>query len=609
MAEQLFIPPATLIALGQNYPPGTRHAAMFEIAMPLIGNGHNDQAVFQILRSKFSDEDKSDEEIASVINWCKEKGPTPSVPTEGKVYQLKPVKKEKPKITTESARQLVDEILGEDKLTPDQISKRSPLEIPELSQQGQALFSSLYSDSDCVNIVCDYTISEKGKANPKGGGKTLLRDEWISYINEKGVPQSKAGAWIRPNPCAKIGTGKGESVQDSDITQFRFMLVESDILSIEQQLGLYAIWKLPVACVVMSGGDSAHCWLRLDSPDAETYRATVKKILDVLAPLGFDQSNKNPSRLSRLAGAKRVIGAFGEGLQRLLYLNPSVEPKIDLDALQKQLRPKAPQFPLRQQVLDSVSRYEHTFENRGKTGVPTGIPSFDRKTGGLKKGNFVIIAAETNVGKTTLALNMMNHAMSHGIRTALFSFEMDSGEVIDQLFSMNYNIDRNVFNTGDFTERDLMTLTGKVGEMSKKPLHLFDDPGLGLEQMEEECLKIQDLGLIVVDYIQLVNVIGFRDNREQQVASISKFLKRLAKKCGVPVIALSQLNDEGRMRESRAIAHDANIVIILEEGDGGLVAKVTKGRGIPKGDYLLNFIAQYCKINEQSRIREEDIPR
>ena len=117
----------------------------------------------------------------------------------------------------------------------------------------------------------------------------------------------------------------GRGIADTNITAFRYALLESDALPMELQLALFARLPLPIAAVLSSGGRSYHAWVRVDAADAATYRKIVSRLLQMLAQFAVDAKNKNPSRLSRLPGAKRIIGAVGDGVQRLLYLNPNPE--------------------------------------------------------------------------------------------------------------------------------------------------------------------------------------------------------------------------------------------------------------------------------------------
>lgn len=173
----------------------------------------------------------------------------------------------------------------------------------------------LYHPDERINFVTTYAEKD-GKARPAGVGETLERDDFIA-LHSKGVPSSKAGGWLRMNPV------NGQGVTDANVTAYRFALLESDCVPLELQLSLWARLPLPVACIMSSGGKSFHCWIHVDAGSADEYRASVSRMLALLHRFGADGKNKNPSRLSRLPGAQRIIGAEGDGRQRLLYLNPN----------------------------------------------------------------------------------------------------------------------------------------------------------------------------------------------------------------------------------------------------------------------------------------------
>lgn len=177
------------------------------------------------------------------------------------------------------------------------------------------MLAALYAPEERVNIVTDYLVDEDGKASPTGYGATLTRAEWVLRIAAHGPPEDKAGAWFRMNPL------DGKGIGDSNVTSFRFALLECDKIPVELQLSLYAKLPLPIAAIYTSGGRSIHALIKVDADCADEYRSTVKRMLELLSRFGADTKNKNPSRLSRLPGAQRIIGAEGDGMQRLLYLN------------------------------------------------------------------------------------------------------------------------------------------------------------------------------------------------------------------------------------------------------------------------------------------------
>ena len=178
----------------------------------------------------------------------------------------------------------------------------------------------LYRPGELLNFVTEFTTETdaagKVKARPMGKGRTAERDALVTEWEQRGVEGSEAGGWLRMNPV------DGQGIADANVTAFRFALLECDTLPLELQLALFAKLPLPIAAILSSGGRSVHAWVKVDAPDADDYRATVARMLAILGRLGVDGKNKNPSRLSRLPGARRVIGAVGDGVQRLLYLNP-----------------------------------------------------------------------------------------------------------------------------------------------------------------------------------------------------------------------------------------------------------------------------------------------
>jgi hypothetical protein len=198
----------------------------------------------------------------------------------------------------------------------------SPLQPPEDGRgDGALLVSSLYQPGELVNYVTDFIeeADQTGvvKARPRGKGITLERDELVARLNITRPDASRAGGWLRMNPV------DGRGIADANVAAWRFALLESDELPTELQLALFVRLPLPIAALISSGSRSIHAWVRMDARDEAEYRGGVARMLDLLDRFGVDGKNKNPSRLSRLPGVRRVIGAVGDGRQRLIYLNPN----------------------------------------------------------------------------------------------------------------------------------------------------------------------------------------------------------------------------------------------------------------------------------------------
>jgi hypothetical protein len=302
---------------------------MLKLALALLGAGLTPAAVFVQLRDMY-EPDVSDREIRDIIAWAASKNPQPCghLRKIGNFSTRNPLRLATPqRLTAEQAVSNAENWLGDfrcDECDLWHVSPWRPLE--DWRVDALMLFAALYNKSDFINVVAEFTIERhkdgKQKANPNGAGRTLLRDDWMRVIRDNGVPQSEAGAWIRPNPVKQHCGGTSGAPCDSDVTSYRICLLESDDLPFDLQVSLWARLPLPIAAIIDSGGRSAHAWVMLDCSAAEEYRRKVNRIFTLLAQFGVCQHNKNPSRLSRLPGAQRSIGKREDGAQRLLYLNP-----------------------------------------------------------------------------------------------------------------------------------------------------------------------------------------------------------------------------------------------------------------------------------------------
>jgi hypothetical protein len=201
----------------------------------------------------------------------------------------------------------------------------SPIRPPEdWREDAIVLVSHLYRPLEFVNFVTKYAIAKDGKARPDGIGESVERNTLLARWTAHGMPECDAGGWLRMNPV------DGGGVADSNVTAYRVSLVECDAVPPELQLSLLAKLPLPIAAILTSAGRSLHAWVQIDAKDAVDYSSKVTKLLTLLARFGIDGKNKNPSRLSRLPGVVRSLGAAGDGKQRLLYLNPDPQQKAIL---------------------------------------------------------------------------------------------------------------------------------------------------------------------------------------------------------------------------------------------------------------------------------------
>jgi hypothetical protein len=331
------IPAPTRRELASPAPPGHRHEQIKKVVLPLMAAGLIPEAVFAQLRGMYPS-DVTNREIQDLINWAASKNPQPCGHNwKARNYQAQNFQRvvTPERLTAEEAVANAEKWLGDFRCNECDLWHLSPWRsLEDWRLDPLMLFAALYRKEECINVVTDFTIEEKdgvSKANPKGAGRTLVRDDWMRYIRDQGPPESRAGAWIRSNPVKKRGSGKDGAITDADVTSYRFCLLESDALPIDLQLSLLARLPLPVAAIITSGGRSVHAWIMLNCSNEQEYRAKVDRIYTLLARFGLCPSNKNPSRLSRLPGAQREIGKHGDGAQRLLYLNdePSEAPILE----------------------------------------------------------------------------------------------------------------------------------------------------------------------------------------------------------------------------------------------------------------------------------------
>ena len=268
------------------------------------------------------------------------------------------------------------------------------------------------------------------------------------------------------------------------------------------------------------------------------------------------------------------------------------------------------------------------------TGLPTGFRDLDKITTGLHEDEMIILAARPAVGKTAFALNI---AQNVGTKTdksvAIFSLEMGAEQLVNRMLCSEGCIDANHLRTGQLNEEEWQNLIIAMGSLSKAKIYMDDTPGIRMAEIRAKCRRLAreqgDLGLIIIDYLQLIEGSG-QENRQQEVSAVSRQLKKLAKELHVPVIALSQLSRgvEQRqdkrpvlsdIRESGSIEQDADIVAFLyrddyyrdaegdddddqdsgDEGDdnvGEVEVIIEKNRSGPRGTVKLLFVKSYNKF-------------
>ena len=278
--------------------------------------------------------------------------------------------------------------------------------------------------------------------------------------------------------------------------------------------------------------------------------------------------------------------------------------------------------PLKTLLTKAVDRIETLFENNEPiTGLATGFTDFDRMTSGLQPADLIIVAGRPSMGKTTLAINMAEYvAINSGKPVAIFSMEMPGETLAMRMMSSLGRIDQSRVRNGNLEDDEWPRLTSAVSILASARMFIDDSPALSPTEVRARSRRLireqGELGLIVIDYLQLMQAGEASENRTNEISIISRSLKALAKELNVPVIALSQLNRslESRtnkrpimsdLRESGAIEQDADLVVFIyrdevynEESPEKGVAEIIIGkqRNGPIGTVRLTFLGQYTKF-------------
>ena len=285
---------------------------------------------------------------------------------------------------------------------------------------------------------------------------------------------------------------------------------------------------------------------------------------------------------------------------------------------------------MRQIVDESLPKIEQLFEHRKLiTGVETGFEDLDAMTRGLQAADLVIVAARPSMGKTSLVLNMAEHAaLRAGQTVGFFSLEMSKESLFIRLLTSVARIDAHRLQTGHIGQRDYDSLSQAISRLSEATIYIDDSPGVGVLEMRAKARRLaaeHGLGLLIVDYLQLMTGRGRFENRTLELAAISRGLKSLAKELNVPVVALSQLSraPEARsdhrpllsdLRESGALEQDADVVLMLfrpdmypdckEEDRGVAELIVAKQRNGPTGTIQLAFLREHTRFENLARRRD-----
>ncbi|MFN2355270.1 MAG: replicative DNA helicase, partial [Desulfopila sp.] len=290
--------------------------------------------------------------------------------------------------------------------------------------------------------------------------------------------------------------------------------------------------------------------------------------------------------------------------------------------------------PLKDIIPDAFARVEQLYKRKELiTGVPTGYFEIDKMTAGLQPSDLIILAGRPSMGKTAFAMNLAQHAaLVEKTGVAIFSLEMSKEQLTMRLLSSVGRIDSQRIRTGKLHDDDWPKLTRAVGMLSEAPMFIDDTPAISVLDMRSKIRRLasqHNIGMILVDYLQLMRGRTNSENRTQEISDISRALKALAKEHNVPVLALSQLNRglESRtdkrpvmsdLRESGAIEQDADIICFIYRDEvynnaednpelGSAEIIVGKQRNGPTGVVKLTFIKEFTMFENMSNLDDTNL--
>jgi len=372
----------------------------------------------------------------------------------------------------------------------------------------------------------------------------------------------------------RIWTMANRLYNDGRIHSIEVMDIEPDVLGSHEGKELAAtIWRLRDKCLGLS-----HIKQHVETVKA--YKATR---------MTREASSAAIASIEQGAEAESVIAGLQDKLNDALLQLKSSKPWKTTEEITEEMV----------NIIETANRPEL------QTGVSSGIQSIDHHTGGLDKEQLWVVAAPSSCGKTMLMMQVAQSFLNQGKSVLAYSFETSAGKLGIRSLANGMSIRGNALlaRQGEkLTKSDIGRIKTGISELNQaNNLTICDNYDLTLDSMMASAAQRKKLGfdidLIVVDYIQLVSVMGQGKSREQEVAEISRGLKKMAKQHGCPVITASQLNEEGRTRESRAIVNDADVLLTIDPEDEKVV--ISKNREGERGVGLsLRMNGQYQRFEE-----------
>ena len=370
---------------------------------------------------------------------------------------------------------------------------------------------------------------------------------------------------------------------------------------------------------------------KLSEMDVPSNVSSLEFIRDLIASVPTSANVRYYANIVKEKSVLRQMIKVTEGIANECYLDKNATVEI-LDKAEKQVfdilqkRNTGDVVSIKDVVVESLESIEAAARNKGTvTGVATGFYDLDYKTAGLQPSDLVLIAARPSMGKTALVLNIAEHvAIKENLPTVIFSLEMSKDQLVKRIMAMHSRINSQAIRTGDLTDDEWVELVETSRIIGNSNLVIDDTAGISVSELRSKCRKLKlenNLGLVIIDYLQLMTGSKHAESRQQEISEISRSLKALAREIDAPVVALSQLSraveqrpDKRPMlsdlRESGAIEQDADVVMFIYRDDyynhdsedkGISEIIIGKQRNGPTGTIKLAWQPEYTKFANLER--------
>lgn len=354
--------------------------------------------------------------------------------------------------------------------------------------------------------------------------------------------------------------------------------------------------------------------------------SSMEFVLDLLATVPTSANVKYYAEIVAEKSMLRKLIKTTEEIGNLCYLGKEKTQDI-LEVTEKKIfdlvqnRGSEEFVPIRQVVLNAIEKIEKASRTQGSvTGIPTGFIDLDYKMSGFQPSDLILVAARPSMGKTAFVLNIAQYMAFHNdVTTAIFSLEMSKEQLVNRLLALESKVDSQNIRTGNLEDEEWAKLIEGANIIGKSHLIIDDKPGISISELRSKCRKYKmehNLGIIFIDYLQLMTGSGRSESRQQEISEISRSLKALARELNVPVVALSQLSRavEQRpdhrpmlsdLRESGAIEQDADVVMFIyrddyynKDSENKNIAEIiiAKQRNGPIGTVNLVWMPNYTKF-------------